>query len=259
MNQLRASVATYNQVMFPHPENGAAMLALERKATVWQDGSVNIRAQPFGGGVRILDPSSLKELLGEIEYDSERSKQEKDFRILIPPSKWDEVKQYCLCHLENPDDPELESTPDRELVEEFEETTHIDLNPKQYTVRPMGFVIEDNPVRTDNWHVHGYLTLRIYSTFEVQITDVELCKTMLTVSQQYSDQEFGVLALEDSRKGGNGRASTILTLPLDVVKKSYLVLPPEKRYGKLVVENHQLDESVVVVLDDIEVPQYQRV
>ena len=30
--QLRASVATYNQVIFPHPEDGVMMLALERKA-----------------------------------------------------------------------------------------------------------------------------------------------------------------------------------------------------------------------------------
>jgi hypothetical protein len=41
MNQLRVSVATYNQVVFPHLENGITMLALERKATVLQDGNVN--------------------------------------------------------------------------------------------------------------------------------------------------------------------------------------------------------------------------
>jgi len=51
---MRVSVGTYNEVFFPHPENGMAMLALERKATVLKDGSVNVRAQPFGGGVKIL-------------------------------------------------------------------------------------------------------------------------------------------------------------------------------------------------------------
>ena len=85
MNELRVSVATYNQVVFPHPENRTTMLALERKATVLQDGSVNVRAQPFGGGVKILDPNSLEELLGELRFDSERSKLEEDFRILIQP------------------------------------------------------------------------------------------------------------------------------------------------------------------------------
>ena len=100
LEKLRVSVATYNRVIFPHPESGATMLALERKATVLKGGSVNVRAQPFGGGVRILDPDPLKQILGEIEFDSERSKQEQDFRILIPPFKWEAVKRYCLHHLE---------------------------------------------------------------------------------------------------------------------------------------------------------------
>jgi len=60
MNLLRVSIATSNQVIFPHPENGTLMLALERKATVLKDGNVNVRAQPFGGGVKILNPKSLK-------------------------------------------------------------------------------------------------------------------------------------------------------------------------------------------------------
>jgi len=259
VEKLRVSVATYNQVIFPHPENGMTMLALERKGTVLEDGSIDVRAQPFGGGVRILNSDSLKNILGEFQFDCERSNREKDFRILIPPSKWDEVKQYCLCHLENPDDPELETIPDRELVEEFEETIHVDLDPRQYTVRPMGFVVEDHPVWTGNWHARGYLTVRIYSTFEVQITDIELCKTMLAINRQYSDQEFGMRALEDSGRGGNGRVNTILTLPLNVVRESYLALPPEKRYAKIMVDNHKLDESVLVILDNVEVPQYQRI
>jgi len=54
-------------------------------------------------GGRILDPTSLQEIIGDIQFDSERSKQDQDFRILIPPSKWESVKQYCLRHLENPD------------------------------------------------------------------------------------------------------------------------------------------------------------
>ena len=83
MNHLRVSVATYNKVLFPHPEHGVAMLALERKATVLKDGSVNVRAQPFGGGVKILNTKSLKEVIGEIQFDSDHSQQEQDFRILI--------------------------------------------------------------------------------------------------------------------------------------------------------------------------------
>ena len=258
IDKLRVSVATYNQVIFPHPENGMTMLALERKGTVLEDGSINVQAQPFGGGVRILNSNSLKNMLGEIQFDSKRSKQEQDFRILIQPSQWEAVKQYCLLHLANPDDPQLETSPDRELVEEFEETIHVELDPKQYTVRPMGIVVEDHPVWTDNWYARGCLTVRIYSAFEVQITDIGLCKTMLAINRQYSDQEFGMRALEDSGRGGNGRVNTILTLPLNVVRESYLALLPEKRYAKTMIDDHKLDESVLVVLGDVDVPQYQR-
>lgn len=251
---LRVSVATYNQVIFMHPENGTLMLALERKASVLKDGSINVRAQPFGGGVKILDSKALKKMLGEIRFDSERSKQEQDFRILIPPSKWDEVKQYCLHHLENPADLELESTPDRELVEEFDETLRVQLEPGQYTAQPMGFVIEDTPVWTENWYARGYSTVRVYRTYKIQIIDAAICGTMLKASRQITGDELARRALEN----GRGRANSILTLPLSLVTESYLTFPPEMRYGRITVDGNELDESVLAVLGDVDVPQYQR-
>jgi len=252
---LRVSVATCNQVVFPHPEHGATMLALERKATVREDGSVNIRAQPFGGGVKILDSKPLQELLGEIQFDSERSKQEQDFRILIQLAQWDVLKRYCLLHLGNPNDPELESAPDRELAEEFEETMNVDLNPNQYTVEPMGFVIENNPVQTENRYARGYPTVRVYRTYTVQILDAKLRKTLLEISQHVSDGELKKRALEKETR----RANSVLALPLKSVREAYLALPPEVRYQKVKVAGHQLDESVLAVLRDVDVPQYQRV
>ncbi len=257
--KLRVSVATYDQVLFPHPENGATMLALERKATVLEDGGISVLAQPFGGGIQIINPTSLQEIIGEIQYDSERSQQERDFRILIPPSKWEAVKQYCLRQFENPDDSELESTPDRELVEEFEETFSTRLTPDQYTIQPMGIVIEDTPAQTKNWHARGWLTVRVYRTFKVQILDCGVSDSMLAASQAHSDQELGVIALEDFHHGGRGRVNSVLVLPLNKVINAYLACPPEKRFERLVVDNHRLDESVLAILGDVEVPQYQRV
>ena len=178
---------------------------------------------------------------------------------MIPPSKWEAVKQYCLGHLENPDDSELEATPDRELVEEFEETLHIKLKPDQYAVQPMGFVIEDNPVRTKNWYARGWLTVRVYRTFRVKLLDSEVYTSMLAASQTCSDRDLGKNALEDAHHGGRGRANSVLVLPLNLVTETYLALPFERRYTKIAVENHLLDESVLAVLGDIEVPQYQRV
>lgn len=235
------------------------MLALERKATVTNSGNINVRAQPFGGGVRILDPNPLQELIGEIQFDSERSKEEQDLRILIPSSKWESVKRYCLLHLANEDDIEVESSPHRELIEEFEETINIHLEVDQYKFRPTGFVIEDHPVWTENWYARGQFTVRIYHVFEVHIVDLDLCKTMLNASQRYSDQELGRLAMKDFQDGGRGRGNSILTLPLDMVTESYLTLQPEMRYRKIIMENHTMDESVLAILENVDVPQYQRV
>lgn len=257
---LRVSVALLNRVVFPHPLNETLILALERKATVLGDRENNIRvcAQPFGGVVNLLNPAPLREIVGEIQFDSEESKQEQDFRILIPPSKWEEVKLYCLRHLENPDDVELESAPHRELVEEFEETLNVNLKPDQYTYQPAGFVIENGPVPTNHVDVQGQLTVRLYRIFEVCILEATLCRTMLTVSQRYSDQYLRRLALKDFQNGGRGRANSIVTLPLSLVVECYLALPPDERYQKIKVENHDLDESVMAILGDVQVPQYQR-
>jgi hypothetical protein len=256
--QLRVSVATYDKVLFPHPQNGTLMLALERKATIREDGSLHVRAQPLGGGVRILKPAALQELIGDMEYDSPRSKQDQDFRILIPLSRWEAVKEYCLQHLEHQGDDQLEASPQRELVEEFEETLNVQLKPDQYTVQPLEFVIEENPVWTENWYARGYATVRIYRTFKVDLTDVSLCKTILAASQRYSDQDLGMTALRESQNGGRGRANSVLALPLNLVTASYLALPPDMRYRKTVVENHELDQSVLAVLEEVDLPQYQR-
>lgn len=253
----RVSVATYNRLIFPDPQTGTCMLALERKASA--DGeNVSVRAQPFGGGVRILNPASLQELIGEIEFDSERSRSEQDFRILIPPARWETVKKYCLDRLNSSDDTELESIPDRELAEEFIENLQVDLKSEQYTVQPVGFVIEDNPVPTENAAARGQLTVRIYRIFEVQVTDPVLGSLMLAASQANSDHDLAQLALRDLRNGGRGRLNSVLTLPLASVKESYLALPPEQRFTKIEVDSHRLDESVLAVLQDVEVPQYQR-
>ena len=62
-------------------------------------------------------------------------------------------------HLKDEEDIELETEPDRELTEEFFETIKVKLNPGQYTVQPQGFVIENNPVRSENAEARGQLTV----------------------------------------------------------------------------------------------------
>ena len=257
-SSLRVSVATLNRVIFVHPNGENMMLALERKATVSQDGNVRVRAQPFGGGVRILDQAHLQTIIGEVRFDSERSEREADFRILISPSKWELVREYSLRHLARQNDMELESLPHRELAEEFAETLGVSLQPYQYTFRPTGFVIENQPTPTDNANVQRQPTVRLYRTFDVEIVDTALGRTMLSVNQLYSDEELGQLALEDSRNGGRGRANSILMLPLNLVLDSYLALPLDIRHQKIVIENHEIDESVLAILSEVDVPEYER-
>ena len=254
----RVSVATYNQVIFRHPEHERMMLALERRATVLGDGSVNVRAHPFGGGVHILNPVPLQKIIGQIQFDSERSRREQDFRILIPTSKWESIKQYCLHHLKDEEDLELETEPDRELIEEFIDTIKVKLSPHQYTVEPVGFVIENTPVQTSNEYATGQLTVRLYRVFRAQIMDPLLCNIICTISELYSDQELAAIARKDFEDGGRGRANTILVLPLDKVKEAYLALQAERRYRSVVVEGHELEESVLAILEDVDVPQYER-
>jgi hypothetical protein len=256
---LRVSVATYNRILFPHPQRGVPVLALERKAMVLNGDTIRVRAQPFGGAVRILDPVPLEEIVGELHYDSERSRAEQDFRILIAPSKWDVVKNYCLQHLRNPEDAGLESLPHRELAEEFAETLYVDLRPEQYSAQPLGFVVEDSPAVTANTHARGMPTVRLYRVFDVRIVDEGLYRRMLAASEQCPDRELARLAQEDTERGGKGRANSILTLPLEEVKEAYLALAPDLRFRKIVVAGHELDESVLAVLGDVDVPQYQRV
>jgi hypothetical protein len=256
----RVSVATYNRLLFPHPQSGISMLAFERKATTRNGGgkAFQVWAQPYGGAVRILDPTPLQEIVGGIQFDCHRSEREQDFRLLIPPSKWEAVKKYCLKRLGNHEDGELESSPHRELNEVFAGTINVDLKPQLYTVHPAGFVIENDPIPTDNIYAPGRPTVRLYRIFEVHIQDESLSKIMLETSQRYTDQDLSALAIKDAQSGGKGRVNSILVLPHDQVKDTYLTLPPQKRYGKLMFNGHELDESVLAVLGDIEVPQYER-
>ena len=109
--RLRVSVAALVRVIFEHPLDGKLMLALERKGTVFEEAGlqrVYVSAQPFGGAITFRRLEPLRTLVGDFQFDSERSRSENDFRILIRPSDWNIVKQFCLRHLVD-DDSVLES------------------------------------------------------------------------------------------------------------------------------------------------------
>jgi hypothetical protein len=257
---LRVSAATLVRVLFENPADGTWMLALERKATLhpFQTGEVvEIKSQPFGGAIRILNVNPLQELSGGFNFDSESSRSEQDFRIFIQPSTWQAVRQFCIEHISQISDSILESSPERELAEEFDDALKISLKPSQYYLKPTATVVEEKPNPTQNHHAHGYPTVRVYRIFEARITDSALARAMLQNSESLSNQAMRTLALQDAQLGGKGRANAILALGLTPVSDLYAATPPEARNGPVLFGENRLDETVAAVLDKITVPKYQ--
>jgi hypothetical protein len=254
---LRVSIATLARVVFKHPGHGELMLALERKATL-HGSNVEVKSQPFGGAIRILNLDAIYDLIGDFHFDSERSRSEQDFRLFIRPSAWSVLREFCIERLSLAADPILETNPTRELVEEFADALKIDLKPEQFIQRPVATIVENKVALTDNIHVKGAPTVRVYRVFEVDISDPALIHALTTNSDNISHQDLSNLALEDARNGGKGRANAILALPLKRITDTYLVLTPDARNVTFLFENNRLDGTVPVVLDGITVPKYQR-
>jgi len=258
---LRVSVATLVRVLFEHPKDSELMLALERKATLHQAENrrtVEVKSQPFGGAIRILDPGRMHALVGEFHFDSERSRTEQDFRLFIRPSDWPALREFCLQHISHEEDPVLETDPERELAEEFADTLKISLEPDQYHCKPVATVVEDDPSPTENIHAQGFPTARIYRIFEATIKDSSLAHAIMTNNENYSDQDLREIALEDIQNGGKGRANAILALPLKGITDAYLAISPSERNVPILFAKHQIDETVPAALEGILVPKYQR-
>jgi hypothetical protein len=236
------------------------MLALENKATVRSDehpSSVVVRAQPFGGAIRIFNPNGLFTQVGDFNFDSERARLEQDFRIYVHPSSWKPLQEFCLKNLGLKDSPELESEPSRELAEEFYDTLGIELRPNQYTIEPAGILVESNPVPSENLHAAGNPTARVYRIDEIQIHDPSLSEMMIANSEEHPGQTLKTIALDDARKGGKGRANAMLVAPVEELRASYLKLSPEMRGERIKYKQTHLAGNVAAILDGVFVPKYQ--
>lgn len=258
---LRVSVGVLVSVLFESPEEGRTMLALERTATLRQtegQSDVIIKAKPFGGAVRITNPRALMKLIGNFHFDSERSRDEGDFRIQIRPASWERVKEICLKHLEETDKGILDSSPERELAEEFEDTLHVRITASQYHLKQRGIIVEKLPTETDNVRAENIPTVRVYFIFEAWIQAPEIISMMLTNNRSYSDKDLEEMAWEDARQGGRGRANAILVMELDYLKKRYSSIPMETLNRPTRVEGHELDGNVPALLEEVENPKYQR-
>lgn len=258
---LRVSVAALVRVIFKDPNNSELMLALERKATLHEKENerlVEVKSQPFGGAIRILDLNAVHDLIGDFHFDSARSRAEQDFRLLIRPSSWSVLREFCIQHLSHIVDPILETDPTRELVEEFGDTLKINLQPGQYISKPVATVVENKATPTYNIHTKGILTVRVFRIFEAYITDSFLAYTMMKNSESLSDQDLRELALVDVQNGGKGRANAMLVLPQKHLTDNYSSMPPKERNLPILYEKHRLDETVPAMLEGIVLPKYQR-
>lgn len=257
---LRVSVGALVKVLFKNPENGKIMLALERTAALKQingKAEVVVKTKPFGGGIRITDAKALKQNIGEFNYDSERSKREEDFRILIRPESWSKIKEICKEHLKKSGKKFIDTTPDRELAEEFEDSLKIILNPNKYNLKLLGMVTEEKPSETNSVRAQGISTVRIYYLYEAVIISSEIIKMMLLNSRQNSDNDLKKIALQDKRNGGKGRANAILTLEFDELKKMYNSLQHERLNEPVNFNEHQLDSNIPAIIKEINSPKYQ--
>ncbi len=95
---LRVSVATLARVVFKHPLTGELMLALERKATLHEN-KIEVKSQPFGGAIRILDVDAIHDLIGDFHFDSKRSRtggeNHRGNMVLVVSSPYDHC--HCSC------------------------------------------------------------------------------------------------------------------------------------------------------------------
>ena len=254
---LRLSVAVLVRVLFKNPGDGEWMLALERKATLYKE-KVEVRSQPFGRAIRLLDLDAIHDLIGDFRFDGERSRAELDFRLFIRPSSWSVLREFCIQHLSLVDDLILEIDPARELVEEFDDALKISLKPEQYVSNPVAALVENEAVPTDNIHTRGIPTVRVYRIFEATISDPSLARMMMANSESLFHQDLCELALEDAQNGGKGRANAVLVLPFKLINAVYLSMPTQERNVPILFERNRLDETVSVVLDGITAPKYQR-
>jgi len=258
---LRVSVGVLVRVLFRNPEDGRTMLALERTATLRQiDGQpqVIVKAKPFGGAVQLINPQALKELIGNFHYDSEQSREEGDFRIHIHPASWEIIKEICRKHVDGIEKGILDSSPQRELAEEFEDTLHLNITRDQYQLRPRGIIIENRPSETDNVRTEKLPTVRVYFVFEAWMQAPEIISMMLANNGRYSDDDLENMAWEDFRLGGKGRANAILAIELEDLKKVYQSIPIGERGGPIRIQGHQLDGNVLAIMEGIDTPKYQR-
>jgi hypothetical protein len=256
---LRVSVATLSRVVFQHPDDAVLMLALEHKGTLVPGDSgsqVIVKAQPFGGAIRIMDLNPVRKIAGTFNFDSEKSRAEGDFRLYIRPASWEAVRDFSIQQIRAGTGSILENDPARELAEEFEDALGIQLKASQYSLNSIGITLENEPAPSANPRAAGYPTARIYQVDEVRIQDKSLCRLIAENSRKYPSRVLSDLAQDHAHAGGQGRANAMLAAAIEQVREAILAAPWNQRGESLKFKDTLLDGNVGALFDDIPVPRY---
>lgn len=254
---LRVSIAALVRVVCSS-DLDRDLLVLERKATYFErEQRPVVKVQPFGGAVRINDPARLYTVAGAFHFDSEHSRREQDFRIFIRPAAWDDVKACCLEQFQASDEAVFETSPERELAEELQDSLGVKIDPDRYGCHPFRTVVENDPSPTANIHAETRPTVRIYRVFEAQVVDPALWQQIKLNSDRFSDQDLQDRAMEDLRNGGKGRANACKILSMTALRQFYLPLSLNERNSTALFQETLLEKNVIALLDDVPAPQFQ--
>ncbi|MFZ0455919.1 MAG: hypothetical protein WAM24_19380, partial [Ignavibacteriaceae bacterium] len=187
--------------------------------------------------------------IGEFNYDSELSKQEKDFRVLVRPESWVKIKGICREHLTGLEKTVIDISPNRELSEEFEDSLRIKLTSENYYLKLLGMAIEEKPDETENIRSKGIPTVRVYYIYLAEIISSGIIKMMLANSKQYSDNDLRKIAMEEKRKGGKERVNAGLTLEPDELGAIYSSLQFKRNNEPVYFGQHRLSGNVPVIIE----------
>ena len=256
---LRASVGVLVALLFKNPADGQMMLALERTATRWlsENGPVTeVRVKPFGGGVRLLNPEKLKKHIGEFHYDSERSREEHDFRIQMNPLNWGKVPEICHEHCDGRGEGILDFSPVRELREELCDSLQVRVSESSYVLHSRRMIVEDSMTGTNNVHARGRPTVRVYFIYDAMLEDAGLVQMLMENSCKYSDCDLRRKADEDALGGGKGRANAVLTTGLNEIRKFYRSIPEPGPETLTWYMGHQFEGNVPAILSSTDQPDF---
>lgn len=255
---LRVSVANLVKLTFIQPGNRRKKFALERTATIMDDGGhvAIIKVKPFGGGVQIKDMDAFCKEVGEFHFDSQSSWKERDFRIYINSNRFTSLTQFCSNHLPG-QSAILESTPSRELGEEFYDTLGIELVAEHYLINWSRIVVQDTPLPSGNPRSKRHPTARVYSIHDVQVVDPEVIRSLIYSNRNHSNEDLIGVAKSAYLSGRPGRANAALVLDYDELVAAYPELPWIDGDQVARYKGYNLEANVFAVLDGVDTEKYR--